>query len=370
MVLMWATPEKVSHPVVEYWATNATDKMSKKASSTSYQIANYTSPHIHTVKIKNLRQNTTYSYRVGDSKQLGNRGWSSINRFKTEPAVTEHPFTFLAMADHGTSPNSTELVQTLLREMDASQYKLIIHSGDISYANGDQPIWDDWFQMVSQIAAIVPWQTAPGNHEQEHKTNFLAYRKRFTMPWKESSSEEPNMFHSFNYENVHFIALNSERSHFNSSSREYRWLEKDLQKVDRTKTPWVFTFFHTPWYCTNTAHLQEGAPMREGMEDLFFKYKVDIVFTGHVHAYERTVPIYKGVENPLGPVYITNGAGGTEEGLANTWIDKAPWTAFRQSDSWGIGLVKVYNATHLSYEFKESHENKVLDSVWIVRQRN
>jgi len=290
--------------------------------------------------------------------------------FSTEPEFTESPFTFVALADHGTSPNSTEIVQTLLREYKTSNYKIIIHSGDISYANGNQPIWDDYHNMVAAVASFAPWQTAPGNHEQEHRSNFLAYRQRYNMPWKESGSAEPNMFYSFNYENAHYIALNSEVAHYNKTTAQYRWLSKDLKKVDRKVTPWVFVFFHTPWYCTNTAHLGEGAQMKDNMEDLFFKHKVDIVFTGHVHAYERTHPVYKNELNDKGPVYITNGAGGTEEGLANEWIESAKWTAFRQSDSWGIGLCKIYNATHMSYEFKESHENKVLDYAWIVRDRS
>jgi hypothetical protein len=33
----------------------------------------------------------------------------------------------------------------------------------------------------------------------------------------------------------------------------------------------------------------EGESMRVKFESLFFKNKVDVVFAGHVHAYERTV---------------------------------------------------------------------------------
>ena len=34
---------------------------------------------------------------------------------------------------------------------------------------------------------------------------------------------------------------------------------------------------------------------QENLEDLFYKYGVDIVINGHVHSYERTFPVYKGV---------------------------------------------------------------------------
>jgi len=368
MVVMWATPKTVAHPIVEYWSEDG-HKQKQKATTTTYTLKEYTSPFIHTARVSKLHLNTAYTYHCGEDHNTDLSAWSSLYTFKTEPAATEHPFTFVALADHGTSPNSTEMVQTLLREMNNSNYRIIIHSGDISYANGKEPIWDDYFNMVEPVSSLVPWQTAPGNHEQERKSNFLAYRHRYSMPWKESGSSEPNMWHSFDYENAHFIALNSEVDDYNTSSKQYKWLQKDLKNVNRSKTPWVFIFFHTPMYCTNKAHLDEGVRMRSTFEKLFYEYNVDVVFSGHVHAYERTVPIYKGVENQKGPVYITNGAGGTQEGLADEWIDAAEWTAFRQSESWGLGLIKIYNSTHMTYEFKEVHENRVLDSAWIVRQR-
>jgi hypothetical protein len=36
----------------------------------------------------------------------------------------------------------------------------------------------------------------------------------------------------------------------------------------------------------------EGESMRVMYEPWFVKYKVDLVFAGHVHAYERTVSTY------------------------------------------------------------------------------
>jgi hypothetical protein len=37
-----------------------------------------------------------------------------------------------------------------------------------------------------------------------------------------------------------------------------------------------------------------GEPMgREGLQDLWQKYKVDLAIFGHIHNYERTCPIYQ-----------------------------------------------------------------------------
>jgi hypothetical protein len=42
-------------------------------------------------------------------------------------------------------------------------------------------------------------------------------------------------------------------------------------------------------YNSNEAHYMEGESMRAAFEKWFVKYKVDLVFAGHVHAYERSV---------------------------------------------------------------------------------
>lgn len=47
--------------------------------------------------------------------------------------------------------------------------------------------------------------------------------------------------------------------------------------------------FHVPWYNSNKAHQGEGDSMMAAMEPLLYAASVDIMFAGHVHAYERSV---------------------------------------------------------------------------------
>lgn len=54
-------------------------------------------------------------------------------------------------------------------------------------------------------------------------------------------------------------------------------------------TPWVFILTHAPWYNTFNAHYLEGEVQRLAVEYFVRKYRVDAVFSGHVHAYERFV---------------------------------------------------------------------------------
>jgi len=72
-------------------------------------------------------------------------------------------------------------------------------------------------------------------------------------------------------------------------SPQYIWLKEELARVDREKTPWLFVIVHKPLYSSNVAHYMEGEAMRSVFESWFVQYKVDAVFAGHVHAYERSV---------------------------------------------------------------------------------
>jgi hypothetical protein len=70
---------------------------------------------------------------------------------------------------------------------------------------------------------------------------------------------------------------------------QWEWLQEELERVDREKTPWLIVLMHVPIYNSNEAHFMEGESMRAVFEEWFVHYKVDVIFAGHVHAYERSV---------------------------------------------------------------------------------
>lgn len=186
----------------------------------------------------------------------------------------------------------TEWTASTLKHVDGSDYDVFLLPGDLSYADSQQPLWDSFGRLVEPYASKRPWMVTEGNHEIEifpiiYPEGFKAYNTRWPMPFQESGSTS-NLYYSFEVVGTHVIMLGS-YTDFHVESQQYKWLQSDLAKIDRVRTPWVIVLLHAPWYNTIVAHQGEGESMRQAMEDLLYKARVDLVFAGHVHAYERFV---------------------------------------------------------------------------------
>lgn len=222
----------------------------------------------------------------------------------------------------------------------------------------------------------------PGNHEIEYFNNgspYLAFEERYKMPAVapveygqvvvpggndakgnpyctpsifQSEYNFGNSFYSFEVASAHIIFLNP-YSITNETSKQYQWLIKDLESVNRTKTPWVIAVMHCPWYNSDTAHHNEkqALMMQESMEPVFYKYHVNLVFAGHVHAYERSHPVNGGLVVEDGVVHITIGDGGNREGHAAGYYPKPDWSAFRNGTQYGHGELILNNKDQLTWKW-------------------
>lgn len=256
-----------------------------------------------------------------------------------------------------------------------------------------------------------PDDVIEGNHENEEqkdKVTFAAYKARFAVPHAECGSPT-SLYYSFDAAGVHFLML-AAYDDYRKASAQYAWAKADLALVDRAVTPWLVAVWHPPWYNSYSAHYREFECMRLEMEDLLYSHGVDVVFTGHVHAYERMNRVYNYTLDPCGPLHITIGDGGNrekmaiphadEEGGCPTPEESAPesadvtglncafnftsgpaagrfcwdrqpdWSAFRET-SFGHGILEVKNATHALwtwYRNQDAFNDPRGDQIYIVRQ--
>jgi hypothetical protein len=67
---------------------------------------------------------------------------------------------------------------------------LVLHMGDISYANGEVRIWDAFMRYIEPYASAAPYMIGVGNHEYDYRTGGEKHRKHRHHP-DASGSDEP-----------------------------------------------------------------------------------------------------------------------------------------------------------------------------------
>ena len=254
----------------------------------------------------------------------------------------------MAVADCGYNDVASHNFNNIFFNDNPMKYSALIISGDLSYANGDQIIWDKWFQMIQPLVSNIPIIPAPGNHEQYDY--FSGYLHR-VWPHKKWYSAKVGY--------IYVLSLSSEESGYQSYTSQYKWLENELKSIDKNKYPWIIAAFHRPWYCSNKAHYGSGDNMKSSFESLFEQYHVDIVLAGHIHAYERTSKIN-------GIIHLTIGTGGTDEGQYDEWYYPEPDDSIIRNKELGYHSFNVYNKTHIEGTFM-SINNEIIDHYWITK---
>ncbi|KGN62641.1 purple acid phosphatase 2 [Cucumis sativus] len=379
VIISWVTPDKPGSNRVVYWAENSGIRNHAEGYFTSYKYFNYTSGYIHHCTIENLEYDTKYFYVIGFGS-LSRRFW-----FTTPPKVgPDVPYTFGLIGDLGQTYDSNRTLTHY--ELNPTKGQTVLFLGDLSYADRypfhDNTRWDTWGRFVERSAAYQPWIWTAGNHELDYVPEigesepFKPYFHRYHVPHN-SSAGSSHLWYSIKRASAHIIVLSSYSS-FVKSSPQYKWLANELLKVNRDETPWLIVLMHTPMYSSYIHHYMEGESMRVAFEPWFVKYKVDVVFAGHVHAYERSERIsnieynlVNGLCSPVrninAPVYITIGDGGNSEGLVTEMTKPQPkYSAYREA-SFGHGTLDIKNRTHAYFAWHRNQDEYAVetDSLWL-----
>jgi hypothetical protein len=322
-----------------------------------YTVPSYSSGALHQVVVGlgeegPLQSTKTYFYRVGDP----DLGWSDEFNFTMPPEAHQNlglPYRLGLIGDLGQTENSAQTLEHLM----ANKPDSVLNVGDLSYADGEEQRWDSYGRLVQPSTASVPHMTIEGNHELESidgaPDSFLAYESRWRMPYERSGSKSA-LYYSYETGPAHILMLGSYAA-YGHGSKQMAWLKRDLAAVDRSRTPWLVVGMHAPWYNSNTAHQGEVEDMRRSMEGLLFSYGVDLVFAGHVHAYERSVRVFNNRPHECGPVHIVIGDGGNREGLSRDYLDQPKWSAMREA-SYGHATLDFESATAATFRWHRNQD--------------
>ena len=279
-------------------------------------------PHrVYHAALTGLEPGVTFAYRVS-------RGGQAV--FEAEaraPKGASQPQRFVVFGDCGA--NTPEQKAIAYRAF-LSRPDYVMIPGDIVYARGLATEYRDKFWPVYNAdepspASGVPllrstlFVAAPGNHDIASRDlgnlpDGLAYFYYWSQPLNGPPALEggpiaapvvgpeankkaflaaagdafPRMANfSFDYGNVHWTVLDANPT-VDWTHRELRdWVERDLAAA-RGAT-WRFVSYHHPGFSSSKSHFDQQY-MRI-LAPVFEAGKVDLVFNGHVHNYQRSFPL-------------------------------------------------------------------------------
>jgi acid phosphatase type 7 len=318
----------------------------------------------YSAELPGLPFDAAIAYRVTSGAQVIREG-----RFKTRASATK-PVRFVAVGD---MTNGKPEQKAIAWQIAQQKPDFMIALGDIVYSSGRvsqylHHFWPTYNDVQTAgpatgapLLASVPLYPVLGNHDLtsalpgDYPDAWAAFHF-FNVPrngpgkgsWTPVASKKtaeaaafeklagaqfPSMLnYSWDCGPLHFVALDSNKQVTAEEPALLAWLEKDLSA---THQPWKVVCFHAPAFHTSREHYTEQK-MRL-LQPLFERTRVDIVFCGHVHNYQRTKPLrfkqteprdkrgritgefqldstFDGVKDttPEGVVHIVSGGGGAK----------------------------------------------------------
>jgi hypothetical protein len=279
MNLIWETdtfgsPNAIDFGLADVSEHTITDVITQQLNSTHY---------IHTATIQPLAAETTYKYRVRSGATA-----SATYSFRTAPRPAT-PSTIVWFADE----QGPSIFQQQVPHIAARNPDLVLVAGDLMNDGASMTQWQDyWFGplQINNLSQTTPIMFNRGNHDGEGALSY-AYS---VLPGNES-------WFAFTYGVVRYIFLNTNVE----TAEQTAWLQQELASPESQTAPFRIVSFHKPPYTDlwdNSTPTDGEAWVRDNWVPLFEQYGVDIVVSGHVHAYLR------GIHN--GIVYMIVGGAG------------------------------------------------------------
>jgi hypothetical protein len=210
-------------------------------------------------------------------------------------------FNFAAVGDWGCTDDTIDTVNNIV---DKSP-ELVLGLGDYSYE--DSP--DCWFDIIQPINNIM--KIVIGNHEdgiqKVDETDDEGFLRKFMSHFGLSRE-----YYSFDYQNVHFLALATQGyldMSTDKAKEQLAFVKSDLEKASANPNiKWIIPFFHRMMYYEDedSSRIEPyDENLRKIYHPLFDQYGIKLLLQSHTHAYERTYPLRANPENMDNPI-VTN----------------------------------------------------------------
>jgi hypothetical protein len=210
------------------------------------------------------------------------------------------------------------VVKAIFTEIGLIRPDLVIWTGDTVYGYCDsrdelEQEYQAFAAAARPLAGSVPLFNCPGNHEIHSKQTCTASADKVCgVPCSEDSfrSHFGQLYGSFDFGGAHFIALDTDVPDGQDAitGDQLDWLKRDLEANKGARA--IFLFSHTEFYSAPridppAATSHPAVANRAELQDLFRRYPVKAVFSGHEHIYYR-----EPAEQHDGIDYFVAGGGG------------------------------------------------------------
>ena len=186
---------------------------------------------------------------------------------------------FAVIGDGGTGGSGQKAVANQMAAFrNKFKFEFAILLGDNLYGSERPGDYRNKFEIPYKalIDGGVKFYASLGNHDDPGQRQY----KLFNMNGERYYSFRPSA-------GVRFFALDSNYM----DPKQVEWLEKELAA---SGSDWKIAYFHHPLYSSGMHGSHEI--LRDQIEPMFIKHRVNVVFAGHEHFYERIKP-QKGIQH-------------------------------------------------------------------------
>jgi calcineurin-like phosphoesterase family protein len=260
---------------------------------------------------------------------------------------------------------------------------LVLALGDFSYQKGT----GCWFNIMSPL--LNKTKIVIGEHDFDppnittNDTRLMDYVNRFNLT---------NPYYSFNYGNVHFLAMSSIIPFSNETvqyrllhdeSNQHGFISNDLYTASQNKSiQWIVVYLYKPMYTSPSMHPAQDS-LRDLYHTLFDYYGVDLVLQAHNHNYQRSYPLRFNQTNssmpiitdrnnsvyvnPNGTIFMIAGTAGADQ---YKLLGKAPYIATQFQKYGFVNIDVADNGTRLIGKFYDSLDGKAKDNFTIIKRQS
>ena len=283
--VLWETGPDTTASVVE-WTVGGDGVVNSKPGYTfmlGYEGG--TQARVHEALICDLEPGDTVHYQVGAVGHM-----TDTYTFTTFDAGAD-AISFVALGD---TRGGHENMHTMLTMALVHDPRFVLHTGDFVTSGSDLEEWSKLFDTTTPIFPGIPLIPTHGNHEMMHQDYFGMVAAPGNEEW-----------YSLDLGPVHMAVVNDSRD-TDSVEEQADWLDDDLAL---STAPFNVVVTHRPIYSSGSHGPSES--LTKSVLPIIDAHEVDLVFSGHDHGYERTVPIRDGEQAFTGgTVYVVTAGGG------------------------------------------------------------